>query len=266
MTRRQDLTAFLPVLYSAIERYGPPQTLVTDGGGIFRADRALAIYEALGIRKEEIERRQAWQSLIETTFGIQRRMADYHFAKAESFEEAVEIHGRWMSDYNSQRHWAHEGREDGRHSPEAVLGFYTATLRYHPEDLRRAFFSVRFSRVLDSLGYARLMHWRILGHEGLAKRDVALWLGGDVLSVEYAGEALSRYEVEYQPGSGSMAGKLIRVRHPELFETAHLLPQPRLFGLEILGEGWLKALRLQGYAARGSRPDGLRQMALFSSI
>ncbi len=63
-----------------------------------------------------------------------------------------------------------------------------------------------------------------------------------------------------------MAGKLIRVRHPELFETAHLLPQPRLFGLEILGEGWLKALRLQGYAARGSRPDGLRQMALFSSI
>ena len=140
---------------------------------------------------------------------------------------------------------AHEGREDGRHSPEAVLGFYTASLRYHPEDLQRAFFSVRFSRVLDALGYAPLLHWRVLGHEWLAKRDVALWLGG----------ALSRYEVEYQPGSGAMAGKkLIQVRHPELFETAYLLPQPRLFGLEeVLGDGWLKALRLDGYAPRRSR-------------
>jgi hypothetical protein len=52
---------------------------------------------------------------------------------------------------------AHEHREDGRHSPEAVLGFYTG-LRYHPEDLRRAFFEARFARVLDALGYARLMH------------------------------------------------------------------------------------------------------------
>lgn len=41
VTRRQDLTAFVPVLYSAVERYGPPQTLVTDGGRVFRAERAL---------------------------------------------------------------------------------------------------------------------------------------------------------------------------------------------------------------------------------
>ena len=133
-----------------------------------------------------------------------------------------------MSDYNTHRHWAHGGREDGRHSPDAVLGFYTATLRYHPEDLHRAFFSVRFSRVLDALGYARLMHyWRILGHEGLARRDVALWLGGDALTVEYDGETLSRYEVEYLPGSGGVAGKLLEVRRPVLFKSAHLLPHSR---------------------------------------
>jgi hypothetical protein len=56
------------------------------------------------MQKEEIERRQPWQSFIETTLNIQKKMADYHFARAESFEEVVEAHARWMSDYNAQRH------------------------------------------------------------------------------------------------------------------------------------------------------------------
>ncbi|HYQ82912.1 MAG TPA: hypothetical protein VEP28_02645 [Rubrobacter sp.] len=80
-----------------------------------------------------------------------------------------------------------------------MLGFYTG-FRYHPQDLRRAFFSTRFVRVLDPLGYARIMNWRVYGEEALAKRGVALWLGSDVLAIEYAREMLSRYEVEYQPG------------------------------------------------------------------
>ena len=131
------------------------------------------------------------------------------------------------------------------------MGFYTG-LRYHPEDLRRAFFEARFARVLDALGYARLMHWRILGNEALAKRDVALWLGSDALTLEYAGETLSRYEVECLPGSVRTAGKLKEVRYLELLETAHSLPQLRLFGLEeALGaDGWLKALKLDEYAPR----------------
>ncbi len=79
------------------------------------------------------------------------------------------------------------------------MGFYTG-VRYHPEDLRRVLFESRFARVLDPLGYAWLMHWRILGHEGLAKRAVALWLSSDALIVEHAGEPLSRYEVEYRLG------------------------------------------------------------------
>jgi putative transposase len=195
--RRQDLSSFLPVLYSAIERYGSPETFVTDSGSVFLANRAREIYEALGMEKAEIEKGKPWQNFIETTFNIQRRMADYHFARAESWQELVDAHERWMEDYNAQRHWAHEHREDDRRSPEAVLGFYTG-VRYHPEDLRRDFFESRFARVLDPLGYARLMHWRILGHEGLAKRAVALWLSSDALIVEHAGEPLSRYEVEYR--------------------------------------------------------------------
>jgi hypothetical protein len=74
--RSQDLAAFLSVLYRAVEEYGSPEALVTDGGSIFRANRAKAVYDALKIRKEEIERRRPWQSYLETAFNIQKRMAN----------------------------------------------------------------------------------------------------------------------------------------------------------------------------------------------
>jgi putative transposase len=56
VTRRQDLSAFLPVFYRAAERYGAPKTLVTDSGSIFLANQARAVYAKLGVRKEEIEK------------------------------------------------------------------------------------------------------------------------------------------------------------------------------------------------------------------
>src|SRR5215210_6040953 len=43
----QDLTAYLSVLYTAVERYGSPEVLVSDGGAIFRANQAKAVYRAL---------------------------------------------------------------------------------------------------------------------------------------------------------------------------------------------------------------------------
>jgi hypothetical protein len=53
-------------------------------GGIFRARKSKDVYRALGIKKEQIERRRPYQSYIETTFGIQKRMGDWHFAKAQT--------------------------------------------------------------------------------------------------------------------------------------------------------------------------------------
>ncbi len=37
---------------------------MTDGGGIFYSNRALAIYEALDIRKERIDPGQPWQNYV----------------------------------------------------------------------------------------------------------------------------------------------------------------------------------------------------------
>src|SRR5215210_4201504 len=258
----QDLTAYLSVLYTAVERYGAPEVLVSDGAGIFKANQAKAVYRALGIAKETIEKRKPWQNFVETSFNIQRRMADYHFAKAESWEGLVAAHDRWVGRYNTQKHRAHEHRKDARRSPTEVLGFLTG-VRHRPEDLERAFFSTRFTRVLDSSGYARIRHWRIYAEEGLAKREVALWLGPEVLTVEYAGEPLARYDVEYSPRTRNLR----EVKKPQLFETSHRVgvAQLRLFGLEALGEiGWLKVLRLDEYSPRSPRWSQILQLTLFA--
>ncbi len=262
ITTSQDTTAYLSVLYSAVERYGSPEVLVSDGGAVFRANQAKAVYRSLGITKEEIERRRPWQNFIETTFNIQRRMADYYFTKAESWQELVAAHDRWIEEYNTQKHWAHRERKDGRRSPSEVLGFL-AGVRHRPEDLRRAFFSTRFVRVLDDSGYARLKHWRVYGEESLARREVALWLGAESVAVEFAGDTLARYDVEYS----ARANLLREVKKPRLFETIHrrTLAQPRLFELVALGEGgWLKALKKEEYAPRKPRRPQALQQVLFS--
>ncbi|MGH2559024.1 MAG: helix-turn-helix domain-containing protein [Thermomicrobiales bacterium] len=89
---RQDLTAYLVVLRAAIEAHGAPEVLVSDGGAIFRAKHAQAIYAALGIRKAEIDPGQAWQNYIETHFNVVRRMADYHVARAATWADLQANH------------------------------------------------------------------------------------------------------------------------------------------------------------------------------
>jgi putative transposase len=153
VTLSQDTNAYLSVLHAAIGRHGSPGAIVTDGGGIFRADRAKAVYAALGIEKLEIERGQAWPSFIETNFNLQRRLADHSFAKAETWEELVTQHDLWLERHNTQKHSAHEGRSDGRRSPSEVLG-PVRVVRHHPTDLSRAFFSTMLVRRLDASGYA----------------------------------------------------------------------------------------------------------------
>ncbi|MGB3633179.1 MAG: DDE-type integrase/transposase/recombinase [Rubrobacteraceae bacterium] len=259
----QDLTAYLSVLYTAIERYGAPEILVSDGASIFKANQAKAIYRSLGITKEVIEKRKPWQNYVETTFKIQRRMADYYFTKARSWEELVAAHDRWVEQYNTQMHWAHRHRKDGKRTPAEVLGFLTS-IRHRPEDLERAFFSTRFTRILNASGYARIRHWKVYAEESLARSEVTLWLGPEALTVEFAGEPLARYEVQYSPANA----ELRKVGRAILFETTVVTHQPKLFDLtEALGEkGWLKALRLEEYAMRKPRRPQMLQEVLFSYL
>ena len=56
------------------------------------------MYAKLGVGKREIEKGKPWQNYSETTFGIQKRMADWHFQKAESWAGLVEAHDRFVTD------------------------------------------------------------------------------------------------------------------------------------------------------------------------
>jgi transposase InsO family protein len=92
LSRTQDAGADLLVLHAAIRQFGSPEAIVSDSGGVFRAKPVLAIDEALGIRREQIDRRQPWQSSIETQFNVLRRMADWHVSQAASWAELLAVH------------------------------------------------------------------------------------------------------------------------------------------------------------------------------
>jgi putative transposase len=258
LSRSQDLTAFLIVLFAAVRQHGAPEVLVSDGGGIFLAKEAKRIYRALKIRKEQIDRGQAWQSYIETTFNIQRRMADWHFAQASNWSELREAHDRWVADYNYQVHWAHREREDGRRSPAEVLSWVTGTV-YPDEDLRRLF-TLRFSRRLDQRGYVRFRHWRIYGERGLAGEQGTVWLYGENLTLHFAEEPLAQYKVAYQPDRK----RLRAVTEPRLLETRFRSPQLLLWEL---GPGdWHLVLRLPEYAPRRRSVPGATQLPLLPQV
>src|SRR5438552_238262 len=165
----QNQWDYLEVLFATLSTAGAPKAIVSDGGGIFYCKQAMDVYAALGIRKERIEKRQAWQNFIESHFNIVRKMADAKFARATSWEEMIAIHRTWMRDYNVQRHWAHEKREDGCHSPAEVLG--DEIEKMYPESvLNRILFATRYTRHLNRFGYMRVQGWKQNARKGAARR------------------------------------------------------------------------------------------------
>ena len=62
----QNQWDYLSVLADALRRYGAPEAIVTDGGGIFYSNQAMQLYDMLGIRKERIEAGKPWQNYAET--------------------------------------------------------------------------------------------------------------------------------------------------------------------------------------------------------
>jgi putative transposase len=254
----QDLASYLMILYAAIRQHGVPETLVSDSGAVFvTAKQAKAIYAALGIEKREIERGKPWQNYIESTFKIQRRMADWHFAKATTWAELLAVHDQWVVNLNYQVHWAHRERDDDRRTPRDVLAWYTGRA-VTPEELHRLFYRTRFGRKLDRLGYVRFRHWRVYGERGLARERAAVWLYGESLTVEYADEPLAQYTVRYQPDKAH----LLVVEKPLLFETPYQSPQLPLW--QLSDAEWLKVMRRPDYAPRAARQEPVAQPTLFT--
>jgi putative transposase len=256
LSRTQDQSAYLRVLLTALTRHGTPGTIVSDGGSVFKATHAKAIYAALGIAHQRIDPGQPWQSYIETNFNVQRRMADYHFGQAESWAELEIAHAMWLHDYNAQEHLAHQKRQDGRRSPEAVLGWVLGK-RIAEEELGRLF-SMRIGRRLDQQGYVRFRNWRIYGERGVAGRKAKVWLSEEYLTIEFQDAALAQYTVTYRSDHQRLRAVILA----RLFETDHRSPQLPL--LEDDAGGWRLAIQLpERRGRRGSRRELVQQL-LFS--
>lgn len=50
-------------------------------------------------------------------------MAQSGYSQATTWEELLAVHARFMHDCNSRHHFAHLGRDDGKFSPQEVLGW-----------------------------------------------------------------------------------------------------------------------------------------------
>jgi hypothetical protein len=242
---RQDLTAYLIVLHAALRAHGTPIGIVSDGGGVFKANQVLRIYRALGIERFQIEPGEPWQNYIETHFNIMRRMADQDDAEAATWGELRTAHDRFFLNYNHQAHLAHQRRQDGKRSPAEVLGWVRGVWCDEAELDR--LFRLRSERVFDRQGYLRFRRWRVYGERGLAGRRGAVWLSGDTLTVAYDEEALAQYAAAFAPGTRRIAA----LTDARLFATRHPSPQPFLANL---GETeWHPVMRLRPYATRRPR-------------
>lgn len=255
ITRTQDLTAYLMVLYAAIEAHGCPKAIVTDGGSVFQAKHVQHIYRTLGIRHERIEKRKPWQNYIETMFNVQRRMADWHFVHATRWEELQGVQGTWSRNYNEQVHSAHRKREDGAQTPATVLGEGHGT-RYDPVGVRRIFYTLRFGRVLDKAGYIRFRRWKIYGEQGLAGKAADVWVYKSHLTIAYADPPLATYEAKSTVDGHSFQS----ITEPQLYPTQYQSPQIPLW--ELSNEEWLKAVQMYGYRPRRRHSASILQLAL----
>jgi putative transposase len=253
ISKTQNLTDYLIVLFAAIRQHGAPAMLVSDSGSIFKAKQAMKIYKSLGIQKEQIEKRQSWQNLIESQFNLQRRLADFDFAQDETWNQMLATHAKWVADHNYQPHYAHKDRQDGRLSPAEVLGWVRGKIRT-AEELHRIFYQTRHLRWLNKAGYLRFRHWRIYGEYGLAKRQVVIWLYEEHLTVEWASTPLAQYQVEYQPNKKDFR----QVTPTRLLETAYQSPQRSLWSAgEVI---WYQVIReTPGSRRRRQRAAGIAQ-------
>jgi putative transposase len=158
----QRSRARLYIIYAAVRRYGVPEILVSDNGSVFISHDTRRVCAQLGIEKREIKKGRPYQNYIEAAFGVQRRMADWSFEKAQTWEDLLAAHNKWMRDYNFQKHMAHEERQDGCHSPAEVLGWVKGM---QPESalVHQAFSAICETRRLDKAGYAKFRNWSLYG-------------------------------------------------------------------------------------------------------
>lgn len=249
-TRYQDELAVLQLLHAALSEYGFPWGLVSDNGSVFTANAYEDLLLRLEIESCHIEKRKAWQNLIETQFRIQSRLADAYFEKATTLEEIQGYHATFIQLFNNTNHWAHRNRYDSCTTPITVLGWQKGR-QVDPSQLRNAFRQLQFPRTINRHGSVSVQRFYIYAERGLAKQRVAVWIFEDRLHIEYRQHMLARYACRLDRHSR----KLQSVTKPNLYRSLYADPQIEMFELD--DEQWLKVLRRPPYAPRKKMQESI---------
>jgi transposase InsO family protein len=92
LTPDQETGVLLHVYFQALLKWGLCEEVISDHGGQFISHDFARVNKRLGIRHDMYEKGHPWQNLIESHFGIQARVGEYHWERCQSVEAAVEFH------------------------------------------------------------------------------------------------------------------------------------------------------------------------------
>ncbi|WP_137686063.1 hypothetical protein [Thermosporothrix hazakensis] len=139
-------------------------------------------------------------------------------------DDFLAAHDKWMRDDNYLRPFAHEKRDDGCHSPAAVLQ-WMKEVQPEPELVEQAFSAMCETRRLNKAGYARFRNCLLYGERNLAGETGQVDSLQDGLTLDSNQERLSRHSVEWAPDDHHFP----RVGYPRLYDHRSLSAQCELW-------------------------------------
>lgn len=188
----------LTVLFTACQRYGTPQYLISDKGSAYISNVVEAVCTRLGIDHRTITGKdgESYKNLMETHFNIQRRLYDYQFSLCRTPIEFEQAHRRFVELYNST---AHQGLIKEKFDPPIplhVLGEAKGRL-YTIQELERKFSRALFPRTTNRYGCVTLHSYHFYVEAGLPKTKVLLWVYGHELRAVFENVVLAEYYCRY---------------------------------------------------------------------
>ena len=186
------------ILYTACQRYGAPQRILSDSGGAYISNECEAVCARLEIEHITIVSTQgeSWLNIMETHFNVQRRLYDYQFALTQSPSEFEQVHQSFLKTYNTT---AHAGlSKDGFATPIPLVVLGDAKGRRDSEDaLAQKFSRALFPRTTNRSGCVTLHHYHFYVAEGLPQTQVLLWVYEDQLRAVVDSVVLAAYHCRY---------------------------------------------------------------------
>lgn len=195
VTSRQTLLTILKVMYPAVRDYGLPEKLVSDNAKVFTCRSFIRFLNFLGVTPDPIDQGKPWQNLIESFFGIERRIFDHMSGQAESFEELRFLHNSFLEYYNHSEHYAHQNRLDQRQTPAQVLSWVQGK-NVSEGKLNEAFKGLVIERKLTKAGYARIHNFYLYVCIGNQGKSVEISITEKQVKIEMDGEVSVEFECE----------------------------------------------------------------------